>query len=418
VKFALGLFERPYVDESAEAAAMLRPESVALARKAAEESLVLLKNSTVAGGAALLPLSNEKKNIALIGPLADDAANMLGSWTAQGSPKDAVTMRAALVEKIGSQHVVYAKGSEIVGGSETQKTEAVEAAKKSDVVIMALGESGPEMTGEASSVTKLGLPGQQEQLLEAVAATGKPIVLIIFSGRPLTIPWAAENVPAILAAWFPGIQAGPAIMRTLFGDSNPSGKLVVSWPRSVGQEPLYYNALNTGRPAGNADLSRPPSEGTPKFVSRYLDEQNSPQFPFGFGLSYTTFRYGPTEISAKKLSAKTLNAEINPNGSSAGAALTVSAEVANTGSRGTEETVQLYVRLEGTSMAEPVRALKGFQRVSLAPGVTQKVTFELGPEAFALWNVQNKFAAEPARVTVWVGPNSSSGTSATFEIME
>jgi beta-glucosidase len=204
----------------------------------------------------------------------------------------------------------------------------------------------------------------------------------------------------------------------LFGDSNPSGRLVVTWPRSVGQEPLYYNALSTGRPAGNADLTRPPSEGTIKYISRYLDEQNSPQFPFGFGLSYTTLRYGQTEISQKQLSAKSLNAALDFAGNSSKAALTVSADVTNTGSREATETVQLYVRLQGTSVAEPVRALKGFQRVVIAPGATKKISFDVSPEAFAFWNAQNKFAAEPSRLTIWIAPDSTQGSSATLEIKE
>jgi beta-glucosidase len=418
VKFALGLFERPYVDESAEAGAMLQPDSVATARKAAEESLVLLKNSAAAGGTALLPISADKKTVALIGPLGDDARNMMGSWSAQGDPKDVVTLKAALAERVGADHVAYAKGSEIIGGTEAQQSEAIEAAKKSDVVILALGEDGPDMTGEAASRAHLDLPGKQEQLLEAIVATGKPVVLIVFSGRPLTIPWAAENVSAIMAAWFPGVQAGPALVRTLYGEANPSGRLVVSWPRSVGQEPLYYNALDTGRPTGDADLTKPPSQGTIKYVSRYIDEQNTPQFPFGFGLSYTNIQYGPTTTSAKQLSAKALNAGIDASGHSTKAALKVSVDVTNSGSRATEETVQLYVRLEGTSVVEPVRALKGFQRVSIAPGTTQKVTFELGPEAFAFWTAQNRFAAEPSRLTVWAAPDSAHGTSTTLEIGE
>jgi beta-glucosidase len=310
LKFALGLFEHPYVDEMKEAAAMVRPESIELAREAAERSFVLLKNAPLDAGSPLLPLSSGLKNVALIGPLADDATNMLGSWSAVSRPQDVVTLRTALVEKLGADEVRYAKGSEITGGSDDQLDEAVNAAKESDLVILALGEDGLNMTGEAASRAHLGLPGRQQQLLEAIVATEKPIVLVLFSGRPLTLPWAFEHVPAVLAAWFPGIQAGPALVRTLFGDSNPTGKLVVSWPRAVGQEPLYYDALNTGRPAGNADLTKPPWEGTPKYVSRYIDEPNSPQFPFGYGLAYTSFRFGPPQISSTTLSASALNTDL------------------------------------------------------------------------------------------------------------
>ena len=415
VKFALGLFDHPYADEKAEAAAMLRPESLEVARKAAEESLVLLKNEAVAGRGPLLPIAAGDKKIALIGPLADDATNMLGSWSAQGRPQDVVTLRAALEEKVGGSRVVYAKGTEIVGGSDSQLAEAVAAAKQADLVLLALGESGWGMTGEAASKTKLGLPGRQQELLQAVMATGKPTVLILFSGRPLTLPWAFEYTPAVLAAWFPGVQAGPALVRILFGDVTPVGRLVVSWPRSVGQEPLYYNALNTGRPPGNVDLTHPPVGNDQKYVSRYLDEQNTPQFPFGYGLSYTSFRYGATEVSAKKLNAASLNTTLNNKDGQP--ALTATAAVTNTGSRAAEETVQVYVRLQGTSTSQPVRALKGFQRIALAPGETKKVSFELGPQAFALWNINNQFVVEPSRVTVWVSPDSAQGEAATLDIV-
>jgi beta-glucosidase len=416
VKFVLGLFEQPYADEKLEAGAMLHPESVALARVAAERSFVLLKNSPLANGSPLLPLSSESKKVALIGPLADDAAVMLGSWTAQGRPEDVVTLRAALVQKLGADHVRYAQGSEIIKGSDEQLAEAVQSAQGSDTVILALGENGSEMTGEAASRAHLGLPGRQQQLLEAIVATGKPVTLVLFSGRPLTLPWAFEHVPAVLAAWFPGVQAGPALVRTLFGDSNPTGKLPVTWPRSVGQEPLYYNALNTGRPAGNAELTKPPWEGSDKFVSRYIDEQNSPQFPFGYGLTYTSFSYGPTQASSAQVSAGTLNAGLQDAKHPSNPGLTVSAEITNSGKRASDETVQLYIRLEGTSTAQPIRALKGFQQVKLAPGETRRVTFRLGPDAFALWDDQNRYVVEPARLKIWISPDSAHGSEATLEI--
>jgi beta-glucosidase len=416
VKFALGLFEHPYVDEKQEAGAMLQPESVSLARAAAERSFVLLKNSPTAVGSPLLPLSNDLKNVALIGPLADDAAVMLGSWSAQGRPEDAVTLRAALIQKLGADHVRFAKGCDITKASDEQFAEAVKAAQDSDTVILALGENASEMTGEAASRAHLGLPGRQQQLLEAIAATEKPVVLVLFSGRPLTLPWAFEHVPAVLAAWFPGVQAGPALVRTLFGESNPSGKLPVTWPHSVGQEPLYYNALNTGRPAGSADLTKPPSGAADKYVSRYIDEQNSPQFPFGYGLTYTNISYGPTQTSTARLSAKTLNDGLRDAKHSSNPDLTASADITNTGTRPSEETVQLYVRLEGTSTSQPIRALKAFQHVKLAAGETRRVAFHLGPDAFALWDDQNKYVVEPARVKIWISPDSAHGSEATLEI--
>jgi beta-glucosidase len=416
VKFALGLFEHPYADEKQEAGAMLQPESVDLARTAAERSFVLLKNSPLAGGSLLLPLPSDAKNVALIGPLADDAAVMLGSWSAQGRPEDVVTLRASLMQKLGADHVHYAKGSDITKALDEQLAEAVKTAQDSDIVILALGENASEMTGEAASRAHLGLPGRQQQLLEAIAATGKPVVLVLFSGRPLTLPWAFEHVPAVLAAWFPGVQAGPALVRTLFGESNPSGKLPVTWPRSVGQEPLYYNALNTGRPAGSADLTKPPSGAPDKYISRYIDEQNSPQFPFGYGLTYTSFSYGPTQASSAQLSAKTLNDGLRDARHPPSSDLTASADITNTGTRASEETVQLYVRLEGTSTAQPVRALKGFQRVKLAAGQTQRVSFHLGPDVFALWDDQNKYVVESARAKIWISPDSAHGSEATLDI--
>jgi beta-glucosidase len=417
VKLALGLFELPYADETKEAGAILHPDSVTLARTAAEESFVLLKNASV-GASPLLPLPGDAKTFALIGPLANDRGNMLGSWAGQGRPQDVLTLRTTLNERVGAKNVRYAKGAEITGGTDDQLEEAVKAAEQSDVAILALGENAPEMTGEAASRAFLGLPGRQEELLEKVVAAGKPVVLLVFSGRPLTLPWAFQHVPAVVAAWFPGIQAGPALVRTLFGDANPSGRLVVSWPRSVGQEPLYYDALNTGRPARNVDLTRPPRNIAEKYVSRYIDEQNSPQFPFGFGLSYTTFRYGNLHIDKTQISAKSLNEDLQAREHKQSAALSASADITNTGARPGVETVECYLRFQGTSVAQPVRALTKFQRITLAPGETRKVTFLLGSNAFAIWNDQQKFAAEPAKVTLWIAPDSSQGVQATLEIIK
>ena len=417
VKFALGLFDRPYTDESKESAAMLQPESIALARKAAEESFVLLKNSPD-GGRPLLPLSSMLGTVALIGPAADDAGNMLGCWPGMGRAQDVITLKAALTEKLGADHLRYARGSGYLDGSDAEIAAAVEAAKQSDLAILALGENAPEMTGEAASRAHLDLPGHQEKLLEEVVATGKPVVLILFSGRPLTLPWAFEHVPAVLAAWFPGVQAGPALTDVLFGSANPSGRLTVSWPRSVGQEPLYYDSLNTGRPADGVDLNHPPENSREKFVSRYLDEPNSPQFPFGFGLSYTEFRYSKIELSTDSLDASLLAsqlaAQLSSSAQKPNPILSVSADVTNTGNLAADEVVQLYIRLRGTSVALPVRALKGFQRISLGPGETRKITFHLGPDAFAFWNINNQYTVEPAHATVWIAPDSAHGQSASL----
>jgi beta-glucosidase len=416
VKFALGLFEHPYAAKAA-APSVLPAENLAIAREAAERSFVLLKNASGSRGGPLLPLMSGAKNIALIGPLADDAPDMLGSWSGPASrPEDVVTLRAALVQKVGSEQVRYAKGSEIIGGSDDEQTEAVNAAKQADLVILALGESGPEMTGEAASRAHLGLPGRQQQLLEATVATQKPVVLVLFSGRPLTLPWAFEHVRAVLAAWFPGMQAGPALVATLFGEAAPTGKLPVSWPRAVGQEPLYYDELSTGRPAVGVDLSKPPSDTPSKFVSRYIDEQNSPQFPFGYGLTYTSFSYGAPQASSAHLSARTLNGELQKPRHASHSALQVSTEITNSGSLAGEETAELYVRLEGTSTAQPIRALKAFQRIKLAPGEGKRVTFDVSPDALALWDIENRYVVEPARVKLWIGGDSAQGSPTTLEI--
>jgi beta-glucosidase len=406
VKFALGLFEHPYVDEGREASAMLRPESLELARRAAERSMVLLKNAPGPNGAPLLPLSKDTRNIALIGPLADDSSSMLGAWQGLADSKDVASFAAALAKQIGEDHILRAKGVNVIGGSDEDLNAAVATANKADLVILALGESGGEMTGEATSRAHIGLPGRQQELLEKVAATGKPVVLLIFSGRPLTLRWAFEHVPAVWAAWCPGIEAGSALVRTLYGESNPSGKLVVSWPRDVGQEPLYYNALSTGRPID-------PATPDNNYVSRYIDEQNSPQFPFGFGLSYTSFKYGATQVAGKQLKASALAPKLGDSGT----VLSVSADVTNTGQRAGEEIVELYVRLQGTSVAQPVRALKAFERVTLNPNETKTVTFNLPADAFALWNDQNKYTVEAVKATVWISPDSASGEGAGLEIV-
>ncbi|HSZ60234.1 MAG TPA: glycoside hydrolase family 3 N-terminal domain-containing protein [Terriglobales bacterium] len=412
VKLALGLFDHPYVDESRAQSAFFLPDSLRLAQSIAEHSFVLLKNAPVAG-TPLLPLPKNVKTVAVIGSLADNPSDPEGTSSA---PKAGVlSFQAELVRRLGESNVLRAKGGGILKTSDDEIAAAVDVAKRSDVVILTLGES-PAMSGEAASRAHLGLPGRQEELLEAVVNTGKPVVLVLFSGRPLTLPWAFEHVPAVLAAWFPGTEAGPALARTLFGESNPSGKLVVSWPRSVGQEPLYYNALSTGRPPKKIDLTHPPIDVESKYVSRYIDEQNSPQFPFGYGLSYTAFSFGPTQIDKAQLRAKDLNAELGARTEPLNV-LTVTAAVSNTGSLAGEELVQLYVRLLGTSTAQPVRALKGFQRVTLAAGETKQVTFQLTPDAFAIWNNRNQFAVEPANVTVWISPDSASGSDAQMKIL-
>jgi len=417
VKFALGLFEDPFTDESRENQGALPKERVEAARQAAERSFVLLKNS-VAGSRPILPLTSESGTIALIGPLADDARNMLGPWAGRGRPEDVVTLKTALEQRVGTDKIRFAKGGELQTADDAEIQKAIETAQKADVVLLALGEQADTQSGEAASRAYLNLPGRQEELLEKVTATGKPVVLLLFSGRPLTLPWAFEHVPAVLAVWFPGIQAGPAIMRVLFGDVPPSGKLVVSWPRTIGQIPVYYNALNTGRPPENTDLMHPPLNSVEKYLSRYIDEQNVPQFPFGFGLSYSSLEYSQTHVDSAKLSASALNANLRGGAADDAPRATASAIVKNTGSRAVDEVIQLYVRLTGTSMEEPVRKLVGFKRISLAPGESRTVSFPLGAEAFSLWDIQNNLRVEPSHVQLWISPDSSRGLPAELEIVE
>ncbi len=410
LKFALGLFDHPYVEPSSETQSAPTPENRALARRAAEQSFVLLRNAP-RNGSPVLPLRIPSGGrVALIGPLADSATDMLGSWSAVGKPEEAVSLRAALQQRADRDrfHVQYAQGAGPIGDDANGIPEALAAARSADVVVMALGERAVA-TGEGSARTDLNLPGGQQQLLEQVTALGKPLVLVLFNGRPLTIGWAAEHVPAILEAWFPGIEAGPALVRTLLGDENPSGRLTVSFPRTVGQEPLYYNALNTGRPLATPDEPLDPQFGN-RYFSRYIDQKNSPLFPFGHGLSYTTFRYSDLQVSAARVPASALNRD--------NATIAVSAEISNTGSRPGTETAQLYIRLRGTSVARPIRELKGFQRVELAPGQSRRVEFHLTRNELKFWNIDMQDVVEPAALTVWIAPDSSSGLSGDIEITE
>jgi beta-glucosidase len=409
VKSALGLFDHPYAPE-ASAPAEIPAASRELARSVAEESAVLLKNGT-ANGAPALPINSHVHTLALIGPLADDRADMLGPWAGfRAQPEDVVTLRSALArraEKSGFK-LVYAKGTEIWGESESAFKQAVDAAKQADLVVMALGEDDSS-SGEAGSRAHLDLPGNQQNLLEAVAGTGKPIVLVLFSGRPLVLKAVAPKVRALVEAWFPGTEAGPALTRLLFGDVDFSGRLTVSFPRAVGQEPLYYNALSTGRPADGIDLSHRPTNPNERYHSRYIDELNSPLFPFGFGLSYASFSFSEVTLSGRTISASEMNAgQAMP--------LKVSAEVRNVSDRPGTEVVQLYIRQQGTSVARPVRELQGFQRVAIGAGASKRVEFTLGREALRFWNASMEDIVEPARVTVWIGPNSQEGAQAQFEI--
>ncbi len=409
VKFALGLFEHPYArgTEVTRAVPAHRP----LVRRAAEESFVLLRNQPAGGDHPLLPLTSSLKRVALIGPLADNPREMIGAWGGSPHLPDVVTLRAALQKRLQQSGgtLLYAQGTTLDGDSQAGFDQARRAAEQADVVVMALGESGA-MSGEAGSRAHLDLPGNQPQLLRQIVATGKPVVLLVFSGRPLVLDWAAQHVPAIMQAWFPGTEAGPALADVLFGEVVPSGKLPMSFPRAVGQEPLYYNQFPTGRPAGDADLGKPP-QGDTRFVSRYIDVPNDALFPFGFGLSYTTFDYAKVQVSRDRVPLAQAN---RPD---ADAVVTVTATVRNTGSREATEVVQCYVRNLGASIEQPVRSLKGFQRVTLKPGQSREVRFKLGFDALSFYNLQSKAVVEPTHYTVWVGGSSRADKQADFDVV-
>ena len=401
IKFALGLFDRPYVDEK-NAVTTLPAANVAAAREAAEKSFVLLKNDS-----AVLPIQKSVRSVALIGPMADSAPDMLGAWSARGDAKDVVTLKAALEarSKRDGFRLRYAKGTEIRGTSDAGLAEAAAAAAQADVVLLALGEDASWMTGEAASRAFIDLPGNQQQLLERVAAAGKPTALVLFSGRPLALTSAAARVQAIIEAWSPGVQAGPALERVLFGEAAPAGRLTVTFPRSLGQVPIYHSVLNTGRPPVGLDLTRPPTNGDEKFKSRYVDEQNVPLYPFGFGLTYTTFEYSVPQVNAQQVSVDQLNA--------GRAQLRITAEVKNTGTRAGEEVVQLYIGLRGTSVARPIRQLKAFRRIVIEPGKSQRVEFTIGRDELSIWQRDTKYAVEPAELNMWIAPNAQSGIPVT-----
>lgn len=414
VKFALGLFDHPY--PAGPEVSSITPEHAALALRAAEESLVLLRNTNSGNGAmhgaihdAVLPLAANAK-IALIGPLADNPDEMLGSSSGAHHNSETVTVRAALEKRAAAAggSVVYEEGTGILSDSDAGFAAAEQAARSADVVVMALGESAA-MSGEAGSRANLDLPGNQQQLLERIVATGKPVVLLVFSGRPLVLTWAAQHVQAIIETWFPGSEAGTAIARVLYGDVAPSGKLPMSFPYAVGQEPLYYNQFPTGRPAGNADLTKPPT-GDSRFISRYIDVPNAALFPFGFGLSYTTFNFADVAVSRQTIPLDEAKA-------GAKSLIVATATVKNTGSRAATEVVQCYVGNRGASLEQPVRSLKGFTRVTLEPGESKQVSFPLGFDELSFYDNSGREVIEPTDYTVWIGGDSLAQESATFRIV-
>jgi len=405
VKFALGLFDHPYPEKPEVTAAV--PEHRPLVREAAEESFVLLQNKAGAQG-PVLPLSAGVK-LALIGPLADSANEMQGSWGGAHKSADVVTLKAALEERSAATNgtVLYAAGTGIESNSDAGFAAAEQAARQADVVIMAMGESS-SMSGEAGARAHLDLPGNQQQLLERVVAVGKPVVLLVFSGRPLVLTWAAQHVSSIVEVWYPGTEAGHAIARVLFGDVAPSGKLPMSFPQTVGQEPLYYNQFPTGRPPNNADLNQPPGSKT-RFISRYIDAPNAALFPFGFGLSYTTFNFSGVTLSRNAVPLKEAEAK-------SASLVVATATVKNTGSRAATEIVQCYVGNRGASLEQPMRSLQGFQRVTLAPGESKQVSFPLGFGELSFFDNSGHQIIEPTEYTVWIGGDSLATDAARFSI--
>lgn len=400
-KYRLGLFDNPYkyINPEREATQIYTQANREAARRIAAETFVLLKNN-----GNLLPLSADGK-IALIGPLADAATHMQGMWSVAAVPGRNRSLRTAFAEAMAdSSRLFYAKGANLYDDAEMEAgasmancirdprpagelvAEALAVAEKADVIVAALGE-GAESSGESASRAFLQLPGNQMELLKALVATGKPVVLLNFSGRPTVMTYEAENVPAVMNVWYAGSEGADAIADVVFGKVSPSGKLTASMPRSVGQIPLYYNHLNTGRPRSDGPAV------FEKYRSNYLDSPVTPLFPFGYGLSYTTFAYGPMKLSS---------AAMAPDGS-----VVVSVPVANTGSRAAAEVVQLYVRDLVASMSRPVKELKHFERVELQPGETKTVSFTITPADLSFYNSNLEFVLEPGEFDIMVGPSSA-----------
>lgn len=412
-KYKLGLFDDPfkYCSEERAAKEILTPENLKFAREAATKTFVLLKNEN-----QTLPLQR-KGTIALIGPLANTASNMPGTWSVNADMSKVPTLLQGLTEVAGDKvKIVHALGSNLIGDPNQQIwgtahgrdiprdnrpeseiiAEAVKIAEKADVVVAALGEAS-EMSGESSSRTDIGIPDTQKQLLAALLKTGKPVVLVLFAGRPMTLTWEQQNVPAILNVWFGGIEAAKAIGDVLFGDVNPSGKITMTFPQNVGQIPLYYAHKNTGRPLGE-------NKWFTRFWSNYLDVSNEPLYPFGYGLSYTTFTYGDVKLS---------NSTLKPTQK-----ITVSTTVTNAGKVAGEEVVQLYIRdLVGTS-TRPVKELKGFQKINLQPGETKTVNFTITEDMLRFYNSQLKFVSEVGDFKAFVGTNSRDVKEVNFKLVK
>ena len=407
-KYKLGLFDNPYkyCDVNRPKKQIFTKEHRAIARKTASESFVLLKNEGV------LPLS-QKGTIAVVGPLANTRSNMPGTWSVAAVLDNAPSLVEGLREVVGDRaKVVTAKGSNLIGDADYEKRatmfgrelyrdnrtdrelldEALKVAAGADVIVAALGESS-EMSGESSSRTNLEMPDVQRALLQELLKTGKPVVLVLFTGRPLVLTWEEEHVPAILNVWFGGSEAAYAISDVLFGDVNPSGKLTATFPQNVGQIPLFYNHKNTGRPLQEGRWFE-------KFRSNYLDVSNEPLYPFGYGLSYTTFAYSDIHLSSTEMSAD--------------GELTATVTVTNTGSRDGAEVVQLYIRDLVGSVTRPVKELKGFEKIFLKAGESRKVSFSITPELLKFYNYDLQFVCEPGDFDVMIGGNSRDVKKARF----
>lgn len=404
-KYQMGLFAHPYADPSKTAAALVSADQRTAAREVATRTMVLLRNE---GG--ILPIAASARSIALIGPLADSKSDIMGSWSLAGHPSDSVTVREGIQKRFGSEaNVTYTTGVEI---ERTQRSifdgqftspkpkmttdaqraaefqHAIDLVNKSDVSILVLGEQ-QSMSGERAARQSLDLPGDQEKLLEAAVATGKPVVLVLLNARPLNILWASEHVPAILEAWYPGTEGGNAIASVLAGDVNPGGKLPVSWPRSIGQLPVFY--------AHN--LSQIPNSP----ATRYWDGSSAPLYPFGFGLSYTSFKLSNLKVSAAAMPV--------------GGKLSVTIDLENLGSRDGDEVVQLYIHQRSGSASRPVRELKGFKRISVKAGSKQAVTLTLDSTELGFWSPQtHRWSVEPADFDLWVGSNATAEQHSTFTV--
>ncbi|BBI35818.1 beta-glucosidase BglX [Cohnella abietis] len=388
VKLKLGLFEHPFIEASDYVTTGALPEAhLALARQSARESIVLLRNER-----NLLPLNKAALSLAVIGPLADSRQDPLGCWAADGRPDDVVTVLDGIKSAVGANTTIhYAAGCDLTSQSEAGFAEALDAIHKSDIVVMALGETF-EMSGEARCRTDLDLPGGQRKLVEAAAALGKPIVVLLLSGRPLTIPWLLEKADSIVQTWHLGVQSGHAIADILFGDYNPSGRLTATFPQNVGQIPIYYYRKKTGRPPGGI------------YTSYYIDSTTEPLYPFGYGLSYTSFKYESIACKENQISKDD--------------SLHVSIDVTNTGSLSGEEVVQCYIRDESASVTQPLKKLIAFRKIKLNPGETATVEFQIKSSSLAIIDADMNLTVEPGYFTLWVGPNSSEGESLRFNVVD